>query len=112
MNDLIGKYISMSWEGEIYCIGCGRKTNKSFAQGYCYPCMISAPETSECILRPELCQAHNGIASDMAWADYHCLIDHFVYLSLTSGLKVGVTRSGQIPARWIDQGATKAIIKR
>ena len=110
MNDLIGKYISMSWDGEIYCIGCGRKTNKSFAQGYWYPCMISAPETAECILRPELCEAHNGISRDMDWAKYHCLIDHYVYLSLTSGLKVGVTRSGQIPARWIDQGASKAII--
>jgi hypothetical protein len=32
-----------------------------------------------------------------------------VYLALTSGIKVGVTRTDQIPTRWIDQGAWKAI---
>ena len=34
---------------------------------------------------------------------------HTVYLALSSGLKVGVTRNGQIPTRWIDQGASQAI---
>jgi hypothetical protein len=32
-----------------------------------------------------------------------------VYLAISSGLKVGVTRSSQVPTRWIDQGAWKAI---
>ena len=109
MNHLIGKYIIFSWEKKIYCIGCGRKTNKSFSQGFCYPCFISAPETSECILRPQLCQAHEGIARDMDWAEHHCLQDHFVYLAISSGVKVGVTRSAQIPIRWMDQGAWQAI---
>ena len=109
MNDSIGKYILFRFEGIINCISCGRKTNKSFAQGFCYPCLINAPETSECILRPQLCQAQNGIARDIEWAKKHCLQDHFVYLALSSGLKVGVTRSDQIPTRWIDQGAWKAI---
>ena len=109
MNHLIGKYIVFAWEKEIYCIGCGRKTNKSFAQGFCYPCFISAPETSECILRPQLCQAHEGIARDMDWAKNNCLQNHFVYLAISSGVKVGVTRSDQIPTRWIDQGAWQAI---
>ena len=109
MNHLIGKYIVFAWEKEIYCIGCGRKTNKSFAQGFCYPCFINAPETSECILRPQLCQAHEGIARNMDWAKNHCLQNHFVYLAISSGVKVGVTRSDQIPTRWIDQGAWQAI---
>ena len=34
---------------------------------------------------------------------------HFVYLSNTSGVKVGITRQTQIPTRWIDQGATEAL---
>ena len=110
MNHLIGKYIIFKWNKEIYCIGCGRKINKSFAQGFCYPCLMSAPETSECILRPELCEAHKGIARDMEWAKYHCLQDHFVYLAISSGVKVGVTRSEQIPTRWMDQGAWQAIL--
>ena len=109
MNHLIGKYIAFKWLKEIYCVVCGRKTNKSFAQGFCYPCFLNAPETSECIFRPELCQAQDGIARDMDWAEAHCLQDHFVYLAISSGVKVGVTRSGQIPTRWIDQGAWQAI---
>ena len=109
MNDRIGAFIHLSWLKKIFCIGCGRKTNRSFAQGYCYPCFLNHPETSECILRPELCQAQDGIARDMEWAKHHCLQEHFVYLAISSGVKVGVTRSGQIPTRWIDQGAWQAI---
>jgi len=110
LNELIGRYILFKWEGKINCIACGRNTNKSFAQGFCYPCFISSPKTSECILRPQLCQAQEGIARDMEWAKSHCLKDHFVYLAISSGVKVGVTRSAQIPTRWIDQGACQGIL--
>ena len=109
MNHFIGKYIAFKWLKEIYCVVCGKKTNKSFSQGFCYPCFLNAPETSECIFRPELCQAQDGIARDMEWAENHCLQEHYVYLAISSGVKVGVTRSEQIPTRWIDQGAWQAI---
>jgi len=109
MNQLLGKQISMSFQGTINCIRCGRETRKSFAQGFCYPCFTTAPETEECVLRPELCKAHEGIARDMDYAEKNCLSEQVVYLSLTSGLKVGVTRGTQVPVRWIDQGAVKAI---
>jgi hypothetical protein len=46
----------------------------------------------------------------MDWAEKHCLQEHFVYLAISSGVKVGVTRSSQIPTRWIDQGAWQAIM--
>lgn len=110
MNNLLGTKISIDFTGEINCVRCGRKTNKSFAQGYCYPCFKNAPETEECVLHPELCRAHEGIARNLEYATSHCLIDHYVYLSLTSNIKVGVTRHHQIPTRWIDQGAMEAII--
>lgn len=110
MNELLGKKLTVEYSGEINCIKCGRKTKKSFAQGFCYPCFQNAPETEDCVLRPELCQAHNGIARDMEFATNHCLIEHFVYISLTSNIKVGVTRHHQVPTRWIDQGATQAMI--
>ena len=110
MNELIGRKIEFSFNGQINCIKCGRLTNKSFHQGYCFRCFRTAPETEECVLRPELCRAHEGIARDIEFAKNHCLKDHYVYLALTSGLKVGVTRKTQIPTRWIDQGATEAII--
>jgi hypothetical protein len=110
MNDLIGKHISLEYLGHIHCIKCGRETRKSFAQGYCYPCFSTAPETEECVLRPELCRAHEGVARDMDYAKKHCLSDQVVYLSLTSGIKVGVTRGSQVPTRWIDQGAIRALV--
>ncbi len=109
MNSLIGSELRLEYLGEIHCIGCGRKTSKSFAQGYCYPCLLNSPETDRCILHPELCEAHRGISRDMKWSEEHCLQDHIVYLSDTTGLKVGVTRFSQVPTRWIDQGATQAI---
>ncbi len=110
VNDMIGLEISLDYKNQINCIKCGAKTKTSFAQGYCYPCFISAPETEECVLRPELCQAHLGHARDIEFANGHCLIDHYVYMALSGGLKVGVTRHTQKPTRWIDQGAQKAII--
>lgn len=109
MNEQIGKTIGLSFLGEIHCIYCGRKTKTSFAQGYCYPCFTSLPQTDACIIRPELCEAHKGISRDMEWSEKNCLQDHFVYLAISSGLKVGVTKSSNLPTRWIDQGAWKAI---
>ena len=109
MNDLIGKKLQISYNQIIYCISCNEKIKKTFHQGYCYPCFIKSPYTSECILRPELCQAHIGVSRDDEWSKKHCLSDHYVYLSLTAGVKVGITRKTQIPTRWIDQGAVQAI---
>ena len=109
ISDFLNKTIKIDFLQEIYCIECDKKINKTFAQGYCYPCFIQSPNTSECILRPELCRAHKGEARDMEWSKEHCLKEHYVYLSLTAGAKIGVTRATQIPTRWIDQGAVKAL---
>ncbi len=109
MNALIGKEISLNFDGQINCISCGKRTKTSFNQGFCYNCLQTAPEASESVIRPELSKAHLGIARDMEWAEKHDLIDHFVYLAVSSEVKVGVTRNHQIPTRWIDQGASSAI---
>ena len=58
MNALIGKEISMRFDGQINCISCGKKTKTSFNQGFCYNCLQTAPEASESIIRPELSKAH------------------------------------------------------
>ena len=108
-NSVIGKKVKLSFTGRIICSACGKVTKKSYGQGYCYPCFISVPQTEECVLKPELCQAHIGIARDMEYAKENCLVDQFVYLALSGGLKVGVTRFHQIPTRWVDQGAVFAI---
>jgi len=110
MNELIGKSISLKFTGQINCISCGKRTKTSFGQGFCYNCLQTAPEASETVMRPELSKAHLGIARDMDWAREHDLIDHYVYLAVSGELKVGVTRHHQVPTRWIDQGASEAII--
>lgn len=110
LNDAIGGELRLKWSGQIHCIGCGKKTKKSFNQGYCYACFLASPENEACVLRPEECRAHEGVARDMEWARTHCLIEHVVYLALSSDVKVGVTRHTQVPTRWIDQGASAAIV--
>jgi hypothetical protein len=109
LNPYIGKKISISFNGQINCIACGRLISKTFAGGFCYPCMIDSPLNSECIIRPELCEAHLGKGRDPEWEVKNHIQPHTVYIALSSGLKVGVTRDTQIPTRWIDQGASKAI---
>lgn len=110
LNLLINKKIKLSFLNEIFCIKCNNQIKKTFAQGYCFPCFRDIPETSECILRPELCMAHKGESRNMEWSKTHCLTNQHVYMSFTGNLKIGVTRNTQIPTRWVDQGATKAII--
>jgi len=109
MNALVGHEIHLSFEGRINCVNCGRLTKKSFGQGFCYPCFRDAPQNAECIIKPELCRAHLGEGRDVAWEKEHHLKPHIVYLAQTDKIKVGVTRSTQVPTRWIDQGARRAI---
>jgi hypothetical protein len=110
VNPHIGKNISLKWGGTITCIECGRKTRKSYDQGYCFVCSRDLPENAMCSVRPELCEHENGNEADREFWRTYCNIDHFVYLSLTSGVKVGITRHTNIPSRWIDQGAVKGLI--
>jgi len=110
MNNLVGRKISFAFDGTIHCVACGKKIPKPYGQGFCYPCFINSPMNSECIIRPELCEAHLGKGRDVAWEENNHNQPHIVYLALTSGVKVGVTRVDQIPVRWIDQGAWKAIV--
>lgn len=109
LNPYLGRKVSFAFNGQINCISCGKLTPKSFAQGFCFPCMQNSPLNSDCIIRPELCEAHLGKGRDLEWEKENHLQPHTVYLALSSGIKVGVTRNSQVPSRWIDQGATSAI---
>ncbi|AWB67019.1 DUF2797 domain-containing protein [Saccharobesus litoralis] len=109
LNPLIGQPIKMRYTGEIFCCHCGRKTKKSFSQGHCYPCMQKLASCDMCIMKPETCHYEQGTCREPEWGQANCMIPHYVYLSNTSGLKVGITRHTQIPTRWIDQGATQAL---
>lgn len=110
VNSLINKRVTLHFSGLITCVGCGRRISKTFFNGYCYPCLKSSPETSECITQPEKCRAHLGEGRDIEWENSHHNQPHVVYLSNTSGVKVGVTSVAHLPMRWIDQGATEAVV--
>jgi len=109
MNALVGSRLRFSFSGTINCIACGKRTKRSFSQGFCYRCFQTAPEAGESIIRPALSKSHYGIARNMEWAEKQDLIDHIVYLAVASELKVGVTGHTGIPGRWIDQGASYAV---
>ena len=109
VQPLLGSQISLEFTGRIYCIECGRKTTKSFNQGYCFPCLRSLAACDMCIVKPELCHYDQGTCREPAWGESHCMRPHVVYLANSSGLKVGITRASQVPTRWIDQGAVQAL---
>lgn len=109
IHDLVGQPVSIRFGGKITCMNCDRTIKKTY-QGYCYDCFNSIPEAAPCIIHPELCEAHLGKGRDVEWEEKHHNQPHIVYLSLSSDVKVGVTRDTQIPTRWIDQGAVQGLI--
>lgn len=111
MNQFVGKDISLRFEHVINCVVTGKKIKKAYGEGMSYDAFMSSPMASPSIIRPELSRIHEGIAlRDEEWERKHHLTPHVVYLSKTSGIKVGVTRETQIPTRWIDQGAVEAVL--
>lgn len=109
LNAHLGKRLSLRYGGIIHCHHCGRKTNKSFNQGYCYPCFTKLAQCDSCIVSPEKCHYDQGTCREPEWGERHCMVDHIVYLANSSGVKVGITRESQLPTRWIDQGAVQAM---
>ena len=109
VNPLIGRQIRLEYLGAIHCTHCGRKTNKSFSQGYCYPCFKKLPQCDTCIVSPERCHHELGTCRDPDWGTQFCMTDHVVYLANSSGIKVGITHAAQLPTRWLDQGASQAL---
>jgi hypothetical protein len=108
VNDLLGKRIAINQTG-YQCLNCGAE-KKIFSQGYCYDCFSTSASVGDWIMKPELSTAHLDIEDrDLTYEKSVQLQPHIVYLSLTSDVKVGVTRKTQIPTRWIDQGAVAAI---
>ena len=60
-------------------------------------------------MKPETCHYHLGTCRQDEFAHEVCFQPHIVYLANSSALKVGITRIGQMPTRWLDQGATQAL---
>ncbi|MBL4833294.1 MAG: DUF2797 domain-containing protein [Pseudomonas sp.] len=109
LNDWLGRTVRLQALGPIHCSHCGRRTKKSYSQGFCYPCMIKLARCDTCIMSPEKCHYEQGTCREPAWGEQFCMTDHIVYLANSSGLKVGIPRASQVPTRWIDQGASQAL---
>ena len=106
----VGHSLTLSFDGKITCVECGRKIKKTYDEGYCFPCSRDLPENDLCSVRPERCEHEQGDEAARKFWEEYCNVDHYVYLSLTAGVKVGVTRHWNIPSRWIDQGAVQGLI--
>jgi len=111
LDEHIGHELHLEFQGRITCVYCGRATKKTFNQGFCYPCFQARAEADICIVKPELCHHHNEAdpCRDEDFAQANCFQPHVLYVSLTSGLKIGITRRANVPTRWLDQGATGAV---
>lgn len=109
LNPLLGSALKLHFNGQINCVHCGRNTNKSFNQGYCYPCFQKLAQCDSCIIHPEKCHFDLGTCREPEWGEKYCMQDHIVYLANSSGVKVGITRATQVPTRWVDQGAVQAL---
>lgn len=111
MNELVGQSIKLAFENEIHCVETGKRIKKTYGEGMSFDAWQKSPSAVESIIRPELSRIHEGIAlRDFEWEEAHHNQPHYVYLSVTSDLKVGVTRTTNVPSRWIDQGASEAIV--
>ena len=107
-NSIIDNNITIEFDG-YSCLSCG-SSQEIYRQGYCKKCFFDLPSTADWVMRPEMSKAHLDIEErDLDYEKKVQLQPHVLYLAYTSEIKVGVTRKSQVPTRWIDQGATKAI---
>jgi len=107
INQCIGRKLKITKTGE-QCLNCN-ESKPIFRQGFCKNCFFESPLIGDWIIRPELSTAHLGIEDrDLEFEKKMQLQPHIVYLSLSSHVKVGVTKKEQLITRWIDQGAQSA----
>ena len=108
LNQLLNKTLEFSFV-KYECLNC-HLDKPIYRQGFCKSCFFEIPQAADWIMKPELSKAHLGIEErDLDYEKKVQLKPHIVYLANSSNVKVGVTRKGQVPTRWIDQGAHEAI---
>jgi hypothetical protein len=109
-NDLIGKKIIITDTGVRKCRVCMEEVETVYNKGTCLDCFRNSPRCDICMIKPELCHHHKGSCRDEEFAQKWCFNNQLIYFSLTSGPKVGYLSLENYPQRWIDQGATEAIV--
>lgn len=110
MNSLIGQSIRFSFNGQCRCLGCQAETTE-LKDGYCDSCQQTVALCDLCRVKPETCHYAQGTCREPSWGEKNCMTSHIVYLSNTSGIKIGITREKNVAdfSRWLDQGATQAL---
>jgi hypothetical protein len=105
-----GVGLMIEFSGRITCRHCGAATARSYGDGHCYPCFKRLASCDLCVVSPDRCHYHLGTCREPDWGTRFCMQPHFVYLANSAGLKIGITREGNLPGRWIEQGATQGAI--
>lgn len=106
LSDQLGQQVRLDFKGQIHCAATGKRIKKTYGDGLSFSAWQVAPQAVESVIRPELSRIHEGIAlRDRDWEEAHHNVPHWVYLSQTSTIKVGVTGAHTGRRRWYDQGA-------
>jgi hypothetical protein len=107
---LLGGPLALEFAGRISCRHCGASTARSYGEGHCYMCFKRLARCDLCVVSPDRCHYHLGTCREPDWGTRFCMTPHLVYLANSSGLKVGITRDGNLPGRWLEQGATQGLV--
>lgn len=107
---LVDRPMVIEFTGKIVCRQCGALTARSYGDGHCYPCFKRLARCDLCVVSPDRCHYHLGTCREPAWGAAFCMYPHVVYLANSAGLKVGITREGNLPGRWLEQGAGQGVV--
>ena len=110
LNERLGAGIQVSFAGVVCCRYCGGESQKSFGGGYCYECFSTLARCDLCVVSPDRCHFDAGTCREPDWGESFCMQPHKIYLANSSGIKVGITRSGRELGRWLDQGAIQGLV--
>ncbi len=105
----LGNWLRLEWTGRIVCASCGAESSKRFGDGYCYRCFSTLARCDLCVVSPDRCHFERGTCREPEWGLEFCMRPHLVYLANSAGAKVGITHPGNLPGRWLDQGAAAAL---
>jgi hypothetical protein len=110
LNHLLGQHLRLRFDGRISCRHCAALSRKSYGGGYCYACFKTLARCDLCVVSPDRCHYAAGTCREPAWGEAFCMQRHVVYVANSAGAKVGITKPSNLPGRWLDQGATQALV--
>ena len=60
LNGHLGGGVRIEYLGRVRCMHCGRRSPKSYGNGYCYPCFTTLARCDLCVMSPDRCHYHLG----------------------------------------------------